>query len=128
MTRHVRLAELLAGAEGAALFRHLLDCDDAFVARRLKGLRRQLDTLEDPRALGVDVPELDVDQGYEVWASSYDAIDNAPIRAEEPLVQEAIAGFPAGSALDAACGTGRQAAQLVAAGHTVIGVDRSVAM
>jgi len=128
MTRYVRLAELLAGAEGAALFRHLLDCDDAFVARRLEGLRRQLDALDDPKALGVDVPELDVDRGYDVWASSYDAIDNALIRAEEPLVQEAIAGLPAGPALDAACGTGRQAAQLVAAGHTVIGVDRSVAM
>src|SRR5215831_8339044 len=112
MTRYVRLAELLAGAEGAALFRHLLDCDDAFVARRLEGLRQQLDTLNDPKAFGVDVPELDVDRGYDAWASSYDAIDNALIRAEEPLVKEAIAAFPAGPALDAACGTGRQAAQL----------------
>jgi hypothetical protein len=75
------LAELLAGVEGTALFRHVLDGDDAFIARRLAGLRLQLDALDDPGALGVDVPELDVDAGYEAWADNYDSIDNALIRA-----------------------------------------------
>jgi SAM-dependent methyltransferase len=53
--------------------RQLFDFDDAFVARRLEGLRQQLETLDDPKALGVDVPELDVDRGYDAWARSYDA-------------------------------------------------------
>ena len=128
MGRYVRLAELLVGTEGTALFRHLLDCDDDFATRRLAGLRRQLALLDAPDALGVEVPELDVDTGYDAWASNYDTIDNALIRAEEPLVERALTDVPVGRALDAACGTGRHAARLVAAGHVTIGVDRSPAM
>ncbi|HEU5110336.1 MAG TPA: class I SAM-dependent methyltransferase, partial [Micromonosporaceae bacterium] len=36
--------------------------------------------------------------------------------------------MPRGTALDAACGTGRHAARLAAAGHRVVGVDSSPAM
>ena len=59
---------------------------------------------------------------------SYDQMPNALIRAEQPLVDEALADIRAGRALDAACGTGRHAARLVASGHQTVGVDRSEAM
>lgn len=76
----------------------------------------------------MSVPELDVGDGYAAWASSYDLMSNALIRAEEPLVAVATAGLPTGRALDAACGTGRHSVWLSAAGHEVTGVDASESM
>jgi SAM-dependent methyltransferase len=128
MTRFVRLEELLVGAEGTALFRNVVDGDDDFIAARLVALRRLLDKIDAGDTLGADVPELDVDAGYAAWAAVYDSMPNALIRAEEPLVHQALAGVAPGAALDAACGTGRHAAALVAAGHQTIGVDRSPEM
>jgi ubiquinone/menaquinone biosynthesis C-methylase UbiE len=55
-------------------------------------------------------------------------MDNALIEAEEPLVESVTRDLPIGSALDAACGTGRHAAKLAAAGHATTGVDRTPAM
>lgn len=129
VTRFLTLQQLLAGAEGAALFRYLLDGDDDFRARRLAALRR----LTSPDAGGklkepVAVPELTIADGYEAWAPSYDSMPNALIRAEEPLVADALAGVPPGRALDAACGTGRHARRLAAAGHQTLGVDVSEPM
>lgn len=128
MTRYVRLPELLAGVEGAALLRRVVDGDDGFVQERIAALRTQLDELESGRALGADVPELDVEQGYAAWAPIYDTMTNALIRTEEPLVARALADVAPGRALDAACGTGRHAVNLLAAGHETIAVDRSAAM
>ena len=128
MTRYVRLHELLLGVEGTALFRHLVECDDDFARARIEGIRRQLDELDKPDALGAEVPELEIEEGYAAWAPIYDEMENALIRCEEPLVERAIAGLPPGRALDAACGTGRHAARLVAAGHTTVGIDRTEAM
>ena len=128
MTRYIRLNELLLGVEGAALFRRLVECDDDFAAARIEGIRRQLAELEKPDALGAEVPELDVEEGYAAWAPIYDEMENALIRCEEPLVERALAGLQPGKALDAACGTGRHAATLVAAGHATVGVDRTEAM
>jgi ubiquinone/menaquinone biosynthesis C-methylase UbiE len=128
MSRYVRLGELLAGVEGAALLRSVLDGDEEFIARRLTGLRQQLDELDAGRSQGADVPELDVETGYAAWAATYDALDNGLIRAEQPVVDTAWADLPVGDALDAACGTGRHAARLAAAGHRTVGIDRSEAM
>jgi ubiquinone/menaquinone biosynthesis C-methylase UbiE len=128
MTRYVRLNELLLAVEGAALFRHLVERDDAFVSARVDGIRRQLAELEKPDAIGAEVPELDVEEGYAAWAPIYDEMDNALIRCEEPAVARALADVAPGTALDAACGTGRHAAKLVAAGHRTVGLDRSEAM
>jgi ubiquinone/menaquinone biosynthesis C-methylase UbiE len=50
------------------------------------------------------------------------------LRAEQPIVERAVACCAPGVALDAACGTGRHAAGLVAAGHRTLGVDRSPSM
>lgn len=127
MGRRVALEELLLGMEGTALLRGLLDEDQGFIDRRVEAMRGLVEKLagDPPR---VEVPELDVDAGYEAWAPIYDEMPNALIEAEEPLVDEALEGLSPGRALDAGCGTGRHAARLAALGHETIGVDRSEAM
>ena len=129
MGRTIRLGELLVGTEGAALFRHLLDCDDAFASERIASITRLLGELDGgPLSISAEVPELDVASGYAAWAPSYDSMSNSLIRAEEPLVQSATRDLPIGTALDAACGTGRHAAWLSAAGHRTIGLDATSEM
>lgn len=127
MGRRVALEELLLGMEGAALLRGLLEEDQGFVDRRVAAMRGLVEKLADdpPR---VEVPELDVEAGYEAWAPIYDEMPNALIDAEGPLLDEALEGVLPGRALDAACGTGRHTARLAALGHEAIGVDRSEAM
>jgi SAM-dependent methyltransferase len=44
---------------------------------------------------------------------------------EQPIVRSVLDGLPVGTALDAACGTGRHTAYLRELGHHVIGVDAS---
>lgn len=127
MGRRVALEELLLGMEGAALLRNLLDGEQDFIDRRVAAMRKLVDAVEGdvPR---IEVPELDVDAGYEAWAPIYDEMPNALIEAEEPLVDEALDGLEPGRALDAACGTGRHTARLMKLGHETVGVDRSEAM
>lgn len=123
------LGELFLGTEGAALFRHLLDGDDAFAEARVSALRELVADLDSPRlSTSALVPELSVTEGYTGWADSYDTLSNALISAEEPLVEAVTADWPVGSALDAACGTGRHAERLAAAGHHVVGIDATEAM
>jgi ubiquinone/menaquinone biosynthesis C-methylase UbiE len=121
VTRNVSLRELLAGVEGLALLRHLYDGSDAAASERLAELRRVLD---DP-ALGADdpVPEHDAASGYAIWSDSYDEPGNPVIAIEQVIVGDLLAARPAGSALDAACGTGRHARRLVELGHAVSGFD-----
>ena len=129
MSRRIRLGELLLGTEGASLFRHFLDRDQTFVDRRIAAMHRILDGWEEPDlAAAVEVPELPVAEGYAAWAPSYDSMENALIRCEEPLVRAASADIEPGRALDAACGTGRHVASLAAAGHSVVGVDATPEM
>jgi ubiquinone/menaquinone biosynthesis C-methylase UbiE len=129
MGRTICLRELLLGIEGAALFRHLVDCDQEFADARIAALRRLLDNFDDPQfAFGVEVPELDVETGYTAWAPIYDAMENGLIAAEEPVVDELIRDLPVGRALDVACGTGRHAARLAALGYETVGVDATPAM
>lgn len=127
--RRVAPGEVWLGIEGAALLRSVVDGDDAFVADRLAAIRSLANRAGDAAfAQSTPVPELDVDAGYEAWAPVYDEMSNALIRAEQPLVDAALDGLAPGDALDAACGTGRLAARLVARGHRTVGVDRSEAM
>jgi ubiquinone/menaquinone biosynthesis C-methylase UbiE len=129
MARGIRLLDVYVASEGAALFRHVLEADDAFVEARLDNIRRFLDHADDPRyATALQVPELSVEEGYAAWSEVYDTMSNALIEAEEPVVRDAVAGIPAGRAIDVACGTGRHAAWLAEAGHEIEGVDRSEAM
>jgi SAM-dependent methyltransferase len=128
MSRTIRYGDLLLGIEGAALFRNLL-ADDAFVQQRVDAIREISAQFDGERlSAAIECPELDVADGYTAWAPTYDSIDNALIRAEEKLVASATHDLPVGTALDAACGTGRHSEWLAAAGHDVTGIDATPAM
>ncbi|MEV4620000.1 hypothetical protein AB0J74_14995 [Asanoa sp. NPDC049573] len=112
-------AAFLLGMEGLALHRAFAgEFDAAFVANRLAEVRAIL-AADERGALGAgdDVGETDTVAGYRIWARTYDEPGNPLIDVEEPVVRGILAGLPAGRALDAACGTGRHAALLAAAGH-----------
>ena len=119
------LLRYLLGLEGLALLRDWLR-EGTGADRRLKEIRALLD---DRCIAGEPAPqELGVEEGYAVWASSYDEADNPLIAVEEPIALSMLAGLPAGRALDAACGTGRYAGRLEELGHAVTGVDASPEM
>lgn len=63
--------------------------------------------------------------GYRAWSATYDQPRNSLFDIDEPIVHEILEPLPPGTALDAACGTGRYAEYLAAQGHRVIGVDSS---
>jgi SAM-dependent methyltransferase len=121
MTRHVRLRELLVGIEGIALLRHLYDGTDHDADRRLSEVRALLD--DERFAAGELTSESDPQSGYRSWSSSYDEPGNPIIALEGPVMSSLINALPSGRALDAACGTGRHARQLVELGHDVVGMD-----
>src|SRR5262249_30753086 len=79
-------------------------------------------------AAGVDVPELDVRDGYSRWSTTYDLPGNPLVAVEQPLVWGLLDDATPGRALDAACGTGRHARRLAELGHEVVGVDATDAM
>jgi SAM-dependent methyltransferase len=129
MTRHVRLREFLVGVEGIALFRTLVEGDDATAEARIDEVRRIVGPEQEATyGLGTDVPELDPRAGYARWAATYDRPGNPLISREQPVVWELLDAFPPGRALDAACGTGRHAAHLAERGHQVTAVDASPEM
>jgi SAM-dependent methyltransferase len=122
------LKELMVGVEGLAILRSLYD-DDAAPARadRLREIRDILagdDAGPSTASLGV---EYSVEDGYVAWAETYDR----PLRLfaiEEAPMHRLLDTWVPGSALDAACGTGRYAAYLAGRGHEVVGIDQSPAM
>jgi SAM-dependent methyltransferase len=126
VARHVRLRELLVGIEGLALLRHLFDGADEDADRRLAEVRRLLE--EESFSAGELTSEAEPRLGYSSWSHRYDEPGNPIVALEEPVVWSLLETFPPGRALDAACGTGRHARQLVALGHQVIGVDLTPAM
>ena len=118
----------LLGLEGVALLCSFAgEFDGDFGEARVGEIRLLLD---DPALSGDGVTAMWVDSvdGYRVWSASYDRPGNGLYPYEEPIVREILDGLSPGVALDAACGTGRYAAHLVALGHRVIGVDNSPEM
>lgn len=115
----------LLGLEGMALFRAFSgEYDRAFTQARLAEIRKFLDDAE-KFGHGAEIPPLSSIDGYAGWAAYYDQPGNAMIDREQPIVWDILENLPVGTALDAACGTGRHAAQLSSLGHKVIGVDSS---
>lgn len=121
MVRQSPLAYML-GLEGVALLRAFAgDHDREFCDARIAEIRRLLDSPqlnEGVMAHGVDSVD-----GYGIWSATYDQPRNSLFDIDEPIVQEILGPLPPGTALDAACGTGRYAEYLAAQGHRVIGVD-----
>jgi ubiquinone/menaquinone biosynthesis C-methylase UbiE len=118
----------LIGLEGAALMRAFNgEYDRDFTEARLAEVRALLGSdrlLGEARA----TRPMTVEEGYGACADDYDDYDEAEnllVDIEQPIVREILAQLPLGTALDAACGTGRHAEYLASLGHKVIGVDGS---
>lgn len=126
VVQQIPLAYLL-GLEGVALLRGFAgDHGGEFCRARIAEVRRLLDSpqLTD----GVLADRVDTVDGYRVWSATYDQPGNGLFDIDEPIVAEILEPLPAGTALDAACGTGRWARYLQLRGHRVIGVDSCSAM
>jgi SAM-dependent methyltransferase len=118
----------LLGLEGVALLRaYAGEYDLEFTRARLREIRELLDAA-DELGEGVEETPMTIEEGYALWAPSYDEPGNALLETEEPVVGKILAELPVGVALDAACGTGRHSVQLAALGHQVIGVDTAPEM
>ena len=118
------------GIEGLALLRAGVRGDLEQIDGRVRELGDVLARLgEEPYSFRRDLPEAGVETGYTEWSGSYDDPGNDTIAVEQPVVRGLLDELPAGGpVLDAACGTGRHAAYLLAAGREVIGVDSNEAM
>lgn len=128
MADHPTLGDFILGFEGLGIMRSWT-VDPEGVKARVRGIVEMAGRLdEEPWSSPVVVGEKAVADGYAEWAAVYDAPGNPVVLAEEPVVREMVARHPAGDALDAACGTGRHAAHLAAAGHRVVGVDATPEM
>ena len=115
----------LLGLEGVALLRAFAgEHDRAFVEARFDEIRRLLEDRE-RFGEGTTIEPISTAEGYRRWAPSYDEPGNGLIDVEGPIVQAIVGELPVGTALDAACGTGRHTEHLVARGHRVIAVDGS---
>jgi SAM-dependent methyltransferase len=118
----------LLGLEGVALMRAFAgEYDQDFVDARIAEIRELLAN-EAAFGSGVDVPSLPVVDGYDGWAATYDGEDNGCFPMRDTLLMPMLDRLAPGSVLDAACGTGAVAAQLIARGHEVVGVDLSEVM
>jgi ubiquinone/menaquinone biosynthesis C-methylase UbiE len=95
---------------------------------RVDEIRRVVERFgEPPHSVEIPLTEYEVPEGYARWAKRYDG-PNPAIEREQPIVHALLEAEPVGTALDAACGTGRHAAKLVELGHYVIGVDATEEM
>lgn len=126
MPRHI---EFDIGTAGLALLRGWLVGDPATAERIVAEVRAIAAGGGDaPRSRLMPQPERDVAEGYALWAATYDVHKNPLLAAEGRAMRELLVDFRPGVALDAACGTGRQAGLLLSLGHTVTGIDASPEM
>ena len=125
---HTLLAgEYFLAVEGLAMIRTCLTDPSATAPRvdEIRGIVERFD--EFPNSLAIPMSEHDVEDGYTRWAPTYDG-PNPAIETEQPIVHAMLDDAPRGTALDAACGTGRHAAALAERGYRVIGIDAIDAM
>jgi len=120
----------LLGLEGVALLRaHAGDgFDREFVHARIAETRALLDQAAPTLGGGIELDQFGTAEGYQLWSAAYDQPGNPLIEVEQPVVREILRQLAPGTALDAACGTGRHAEYLTGLGHQVIGVDSSPEM
>ncbi len=128
MSSEPTLGEYVIGVAGVALLRLAFTSDAEGRAARTAEIRDLLGQLDRGTRLRAPIgTEYDLQNGYQQWSATYDQ----PLRLfpiEEPPMRALIDSIPPGTALDAACGTGRCASVLAERGHSVIGVDQSGAM
>ena len=98
----------LLGLEGLALLRAFNgEYDREFTMARIAEIRALLDSAE-RIGDGAETAPVSTLEGYAAWAAGYDQPGNRLIDLEQPVVRRLLDGLPRGTALDAACGTGRQ--------------------
>ena len=128
MTDRTTLGDFILSFHGLAMLRAWWT-DPATVKARSQGIVGLTGHLaEEPWSRPFHVDERTVATGYAEWAETYDAPGNPMMLAEEPVVREILGQYPAGKALDAACGTGRLASILASLGHEVVGIDSTPEM
>jgi ubiquinone/menaquinone biosynthesis C-methylase UbiE len=126
-TEILRAGEYFLAVQGLAMIRSCIT-QPSVARRRVEEIRNILGHFDKfPHSLELPITEYDVEAGYSRWSRSYDG-PNPAIEREEPVVRGLLAETTPGTALDAACGTGRLAAALTELGHKVIGVDATEAM
>lgn len=120
----------LLGLEGVALLRAIAGdgFDREFVHARIEETRILLDRAAPTLGEGTEFGQISTEQGYDLWAEYYDEPGNPLIEIEQPVVRQILDRLDPGTALDAACGTGRHAEYLARRGHRVLGVDTSPEM
>lgn len=121
--------QYLAGMIGLGLLRTWYVDADVNLQRMAELAETLQRSDEFPYSMVLDPIERDLHSGYEEWAPSYDG-PNPMIETEQRVAHPILRdrARPGMVALDAACGTGRQAALLHDAGCSTVGVDRSEAM
>jgi SAM-dependent methyltransferase len=72
--------------------------------------------------------ELSIQEGYALWAATYDREKNPLIAVEEPLVDAILTDLTVTTALDVGTGTGRHAFKLARRGVAVAAIDQSPEM
>jgi SAM-dependent methyltransferase len=118
----------LLGLEGVALMRAFAgEYDRSFTHARIAEIRELLARAED-LGPGVDVRPMPVADGYDVWARTYDGEDNGCFPMRDDVLAPMLDRLSPGRVLDAACGTGAVARQLIERGHEVVGIDISPVM
>lgn len=122
------LGEYVLGVEGLALLRLAFTSDADGRTARAAEIRDLVGQLDHGTRLRAPIgTEYNLRSGYQQWSATYDQ----PLRLfpiEEPATRALIETIAPGTALDAACGTGRYSTFLAERGHRVIGVDQSEAM
>ena len=99
----------LIGLQGIALLRAFSGAyDRKFTLARLNEIRELLES-QDALGAGVELRPMSTCYLYDAWAPMYDGPGNQLLEIEQPIVREILDRLPVGVALDAACGTGRQA-------------------
>ena len=128
MADQATFGDFILGLEGLAILRAWIS-DPATVRARTQKIVNISKEFEDaPWSTPIVASERTVTAGYAEWAATYDISRNPMFLAEEPIVHELLARYPVGTALDAACGTGRHAAYLAPLGHQVTGIDSTPEM
>ncbi len=124
----LRAADFLLSILGLAIARNWT-YDPALATPRREEIEALVESQRDPaNHLLIPFEIHEVEEGYTQWAPVYDAPGNWVVETEQPIMEQLVDGAPRGRALDAACGTGRHAAHLAAAGYDVVGIDTTDAM